>query len=141
MTMVSATRASQALAVRLFIAPPRVRALDAQIRQQRRGVVGRLLETERPVDVGCVAVALLLERDDLSRPGERRQYMAERRLDGVAAAMQQHEWWLVQTRRSVDLVVQPETVDGGKSNLVRSHSILVMALHGRRSVDREVDCR
>src|SRR4029450_13826730 len=124
MTMVSATRASQALAVRLFIAPPRVRARDAQSRGERRGVVSRLLEAERPVDVGCVAVALLLERDDLSRPGERRQYMAERRLDGVAAAMQQHEWWLVQTRRSVDLVVQPETVDGGKSNLVRSHCIL-----------------
>jgi hypothetical protein len=64
-----------------------VGAVDVQMRQQRPGVVGRLLEAERPVDIRRVPVALLLERDDLPGAGERRQDLAEGGLDRVAAAL------------------------------------------------------
>jgi hypothetical protein len=45
--------------------------------QQRDGVVGPVLDAQRPVDVGGVPVRLLLDRDDLPGLGQRREDPAE----------------------------------------------------------------
>jgi len=77
-----------------------------------------LLEAERPVsDVRGVTVTLLFERDDLPALGEHRQHVAERRLDRIATAVQQHQWRLSRIGRAVDFVIQLEAIDGRISGL------------------------
>ena len=93
---------------------------DVQVLQQCGGVVRRLLEAERPLDdVRRVTIALLLERDDLPLARERRQDLAERRLDGVSAAMQQHERRSRGVRDAVNLEVESEAVDGSVASTDR----------------------
>ena len=68
--------------------PKEIGFFDVQVVQQRGSVFCRLLEAERPVgDVRRVAVALLLERDDLPATCKLGQDVAERSLDCVAATM------------------------------------------------------
>jgi hypothetical protein len=43
--------------------PEDVRLVDAEVREEPRDVVRRVLERERPVDARRVPVALLLDRD------------------------------------------------------------------------------
>src|SRR5690349_15160013 len=91
---------------------------DVQVIQQRRSVVRRLLEAERPVgNVRRVPVALLLERDDLPVTRKLRQDVAERGLDCVAATMQQYEWWPRSVGNAVNLKVNSQAVDGSIADL------------------------
>ena len=76
-----------------------------QVPEERDGVLGGLPEGERSVHVRGVAVPLLLERDHLSRLRNERDELAERGLDGGAAAVEQHERDAVPRRIAVDLVI------------------------------------
>src|SRR5712671_931567 len=90
---------------------------DVQVPEQRDGVLGGLFEGERAVHVRRVAVSLLLERDHLSRLRDERDELAERGLDGGAAAMEQDERDAVLRRTSVDLVIELEPVHGRVTTL------------------------
>ncbi len=75
--------------------------------QQSGGVVGHLLVAERSLDVGGVPMRLLLNADDLPRPGKGRQHLAERGADSRQSSVKQDQRWLA---ASVNLVVHLETV-------------------------------
>ena len=85
---------------------------EVQVPEQSNGVLGGLLEGERAVHVRGVAVSLLLEGDHLSRLRDEGDQLAERGLDGGAAAVEQHERDAVLSRIAVDLVVELEPVHG-----------------------------
>src|SRR5207248_1923227 len=65
--------------------------LEVQVPEQSNGVLGGLLEGEGTVHFRGVAVSLLFEGDHLSRPRDEGDQLAERGLDGGAAAVEQHE--------------------------------------------------
>src|SRR5579864_265944 len=89
-------------------------SLDLEVAEERCGVVRRLLETERPVDIGGVSVALLLEGDHSPGFCEGVENMSERGVDCRPAAMQQ------QQRRActVHFVVQVEPVHRSVTTLL-----------------------
>ncbi|MCY1303098.1 hypothetical protein D9M70_527900 [compost metagenome] len=104
--------------------------------QQRRRVVRGLLEAEWPLgDIRRVSIALLLEGDDLAPTGQHRQDLAERRLDGVAAAVQQYEWRLRGVGDAVNLEIEAQAVDGRVASpdrfFVLIHVWLLRGLCGR----------
>src|SRR2546430_11128005 len=84
---------------------------DMQVPEQLDGILGGSLEGEGTVHVRGVAVSLLLERDHLSRLRDQRDELAERGLDGGAAAVKQHQRDAVLRRIAVDLVIELETVE------------------------------
>src|SRR2546425_3079930 len=84
--------------------------------QERGGVLSPLLYTERAINVGCVPMSLLLDRDNPPRRGKLRQYLAERGANGREIAVQQHQ----RPTAAMYLVVHLETVHGN-----------IAPLHGR----------
>src|SRR5258707_3138376 len=76
--------------------------------QEIGGVQRQLLYTERAINVGCVHMSLLLDRDNPPRRGKRREHLAERGANGREIAVQQHQ----RPSAAVDLVVHLQTVHG-----------------------------
>ena len=64
---------------------------DPQVAQQGDGVAGPVLDGQRAVDVGGVAVGLLLHADDLAALGQRRDDPAEVDADGGQVAVEQDQ--------------------------------------------------
>src|SRR6266566_6786900 len=87
--------------------------LDPQMTQERGGVLGPLLYTERAIDVGGVPMSLLLDSDHPPRRGKLRQHLAERGANGREIAMQQHQ----RPTATVYLVVHLQTVHGNMATL------------------------
>ncbi|MNJ49071.1 hypothetical protein D3C77_442860 [compost metagenome] len=93
--------------------------INMQVSQQCCSVVGRLLETERSLgDVGGVAVALLLESNDLTLGRQRGKNLRKRRLDGVATTMQQHKRRLSSVSDAVSFEIEVQPIDGGVTGLI-----------------------
>src|SRR5829696_3030348 len=87
---------------------------DAQVAQEGGGVVGPVADAQGPVDVGGVAVGLLLDRDDLAVPGQAGEDPAEVDPDGGQVAVEQDQR---PPAAAVDLVVHLEPVDRGVAGL------------------------
>jgi hypothetical protein len=88
-----------------------VRLGDAEVPEQRRDVVGRSVEANRRVAVGGAAVALFLDGDDATSPGQERDYPAEGDVDGRTAAVEQDQ--RNAAGGAVGLVVHRDAVHGG----------------------------
>src|SRR3954454_22944291 len=64
---------------------------DLQLAQQRGGIIRRTFERDRPTAIGRAPVALLFERDDSPRAGEKREQSAEVRINRRASAVKEYE--------------------------------------------------
>src|SRR5207249_5714819 len=82
-----------------------VGSLELQMPDEGRDVARHELRADRPIDVGCSAVALQVDADDLTAFRERREVGAEH-LDGAETAVQQDQ----RPARAVDLVVELDVV-------------------------------
>src|SRR5437867_6167907 len=92
--------------------PEEIRPVDMEIFQESGGVLGRLLEAERTIDIGGVPVSLLLEGDDPPGLRKGRQDLSERGVDRRASAVKQNQRRLPAVLDTMDLVIQAKTVHG-----------------------------
>jgi hypothetical protein len=95
--------------------PEHVRVRDLQVIEHGGDVVGRALQRVGTVDRRGVAVALLLDTDDVTCPGEEWDELAEVRLDRRSATVNEHQRHPARPGLAVDLVVHPERTDRGIS--------------------------
>ncbi len=87
--------------------------LDVEMAQESGGILRPLLDTEGTINVGCMPMSLLLDRDNPPRRGKLRQHLAERGANSREIAVQQHQ----RPTASVDFVVHLQTVHGNIATL------------------------
>ena len=83
-THLQGDRASDAIA-------ERVGAFELEPVKESGGIVGHRFECQRAIDIRRVSVRLLLDGDGLPSVRERRQNRCEGSIDGVQAAVKEHQ--------------------------------------------------
>ena len=85
--------------------------LDMEVFEKSRRVIGGPLKAEGPVgNIRSVAESLLLKGNHLPVAGEFRKQFAERCLNGIAAAVQQHQGWTLRMRSSMNFVIHVKAI-------------------------------
>ena len=104
--------------------PKNIRLINVQIVQQRHGVVRRLHKIEWLLrNVGGVSETLLLKCNHLPIARQQRQQMTEGGFNRVAATMQEHEGRTGRIHRTMNFIIETETVNRGITSLHKKGGI------------------